>query len=448
MRLDVHLIVPGPTLGTVLLAPDETLPAFVADGDADEAAIVPIDAVLRQSWRFGAPVLETHPQWRGVPEGEPIPVLTTTDRAPASWTPPDGLMFGPLPDELDGLPASLQARAREWLAELASGAPTPPLRPRWSRPGWHARAASWMTTAADRAGRPLTDEPRPFYLRGISALLRAPTATGDLFLKAVFPPFHAEPVLTKLLAERFPAHLPPVVAIEPDEGWLLVGDIEATLISELPKGDRANALAIGARAIVEVQSVLAARPGDLAILTAAGAPHRPLGDLALAFATSVGSDVLVTADDQFDVLRQERATAAVERAVPRVESLGLPVTVVHGDFHSGNAALVDGRGVIIDWSDAALGNPAVDLVTWISWSQGDIGEIGPAVHAWIDAWSGAVDPVALRNFLDDILVVGAAYQVVSYDGIVRALEPATRYTMAGGAGHFLKEIETVIERAV
>ncbi len=207
-------------------------------------------------------------------------------------------------------------------------------------------------------------------------------------------------------------------------------------------------MAIGARAIVEVQSVLAARPGDLAILTAAGAPHRPLGDLAPAFATSVGSDVLVTADDPFDVLRQERATAAVERAVPRVESLGLPETVVHGDFHSGNAALVNGRGVIIDWSDAALGNPAFDLVTWISWSQGDIGEIGPAVDAWIDGWGGAVDPVALRNRLDDILVVGAAYQVVSYDGIVRALEPATRYTMAGGAGHFLKAIETVIERVV
>ena len=447
MRLDVRLIVSGSTGRTVLLDPAGSLPRFATEGDQDEAAIVAVDRLLREEWRFPVPVLETHPQWHGVPEGEPIPVLIMTERAPDSWTPPAGLVFGPLPGNVDGLPASLRPRAREWLAELRSDALPPPLRPRWARPGWSARATAWMRTAAAAAGRPLVDEPRPFYLRGISALLRAPTATGDLFLKAVFPPFHAEPILTQLLAGRFPSHLPTVLAIEPDEGWLVVGDIAATLISELPKGDRANALAIGARALVEIQSVLAGRPGDLAILSAAGAPHRPLGGLAAAFATSVGSDALATPDDPWDVARLECATAAVEQAIPRVEALGLPETVVHGDFHSGNAALVDGRAVIIDWSDAALGDPAVDLVTWISWSRGDIGEIEPAVDAWIRAWSVVIDPSALRDRLDDILVVGAAYQVVSYDGIVRALEPATRYTMAGGAGHFLKEIEAVIERS-
>src|SRR5207249_1356159 len=175
----------------VLLDPAGSLPRFATEGDQDEAAIVAVDRLLREEWRFPVPVLETHPQWHGVPEGEPIPVLIMTERAPDSWTPPVGLVFGPLP------------------------------------------------------------------------------GNGGLFLKAVFPPFHAEPILTQLLAGRFPSHLPTVLAIEPDEGWLVVGDIAATLISELPKGDRANALAIGARPLVEIQSVLAGRPGDLAILSAA-----------------------------------------------------------------------------------------------------------------------------------------------------------------------------------
>ena len=47
---------------------------------------------------------------------------------------------------------------------------------------------------------------------------------------------------------------------------------------------------------------------------------------------------------------------------------------------------------------------------------------------------------AVRDRLDDILVVGAAYQVISYDGIVRGLEPATRYTLTGGGDHFLQRI--------
>ena len=46
---------------------------------------------------------------------------------------------------------------------------------------------------------------------------------------------------------------------------------------------------------------------------------------------------------------------------------------------------------------------------------------------------------------DAILIVGAAYQVISYDGIVRGLEPATRYTMAGGALRFLEQLEATLD---
>jgi hypothetical protein len=103
-------------------------------------------------------------------------------------------------------------------------------------------------------------------------------------------------------------------------------------------------------------------------------------------------------------------------------------------------ALSDGRTVILDWSDAAIGSPLVDLATWTAWARAG-GELEAATEAWLDAWSADVDVAALRERLDDVLVVGAAYQVISYDGICRALEPATRYTMAGGGANFLKRLE-------
>jgi aminoglycoside phosphotransferase (APT) family kinase protein len=96
--------------------------------------------------------------------------------------------------------------------------------------------------------------------------------------------------------------------------------------------------------------------------------------------------------------------------------------------------------VIIDWSDAAVGSPFVDLVTWIAWAEAD-GEAEAAAEGWLDAWSDDVDVAALRARLDDVIAIGAAYQVISYDGIGRALEPATRYTMAGGGDNFLKRLE-------
>jgi hypothetical protein len=331
------------------------------------------------------------------------------------------------------------------LDEIRTGAPPPVLRPRWARPGWMARATAWMQAEAARAGRPLTDEPRPFFLRGISALLRAPTTEADLFLKAVFPPFHAEPAITRLLAARYPDAVPHVLAIEPDEGWLLVEDVAASWVGDVPEPERPAALAAGARAIVAIQQSMAERPDDLVELAAAGAPSRSLDGIPDAFAAAIGSDGLGVVGRTWAAGEREATSAAVAAAVDRVSALDMPESLVHGDFHSGNAALVDGRIVIIDWSDAAIGSPLVDLATWISWSGDRTIEVGAAVDAWIDAWSSVVPASSLRDRLDDIIVVGSAYQVISYDGIGRALEPATRYTMSGGGDHFLKRIEAQLQ---
>ena len=439
-RLHLHLIVPGPGEDSVLVAEAGRLPAQEILGDEDEAAIIAVTAFLRAAWSFRTPVLETHPRWEGVADGDSIPVLVTTEPAAADWAPPDGLAFAPIPATVEGLPDALAPRAAELLRELRTGAEPPALRPRWARRGWHARAARWMTEAMAAAGRPLLGEPAPFYLRGISALLRGETATGDVYLKAVFPPFHTEPVVGQLLAERFPSLVPRVVAIEPDEGWLIVDDVAAPWVGDLPSEGKRLGLAVGARAVVAIQAALA---DDLAPFVAAGCPLRPLDDLAAALDAALRQDGVVHAEVQVSGERRERAVAATREAVARVAALGFPSTIVHGDFHPGNVGLIGDRAVIIDWSDAAVSNPAIDLVTWLAWSRAVPEEREIAIDAWIDAWAAtaAVEGDAVRAASDAILVVGAAYQVVSYDGILRALEPATRYTMAGGASSFLEELE-------
>ena len=445
MELDLRFIVPGPSARTVLLDAAGGLPAAVVEGDDAVAAIVPVDAFLRGEWGFGAAVLETHPKWRDVADGDPIPTLVTTAPAAADWAPPGGLAFGPLPADGGAVHPAIRPRADELLDELRAGSPPPGLRPRWARIGWFDRASAWMRTAAAAAGSPLTGEPRPFYLRGISALLRAPTAGPDLFLKAVFPPFHAEPVLTTRLAERFPTTIPRVVAIEPDEGWLLVEDIGRNWIGDLPEADRPAGLRRGAETLVGIQRAAAGEAAMLAAMVAAGAPHRPLSTLAAEVEAATGPAGVAIAGG-LEPERARRVVAAVRDAAAAVDALGIPESVVHGDFHSGNAGLVDDRVVIIDWSDAAIASPAVDLVTWIAWSEDRPAEAEAATGAWIGAWHGLVDGDALRVRIDDILIVGAAYQIVSYDGIRRALEPATQYTMIGGGTQFLKHLERILDR--
>jgi phosphotransferase family enzyme len=444
MKLDLWLIVPGADSRTILLGADGALPTAQVDGDEKEAAVIAVAALLRDAWGLTAPILETHPKWKEVAEGEPIPTLVLTEPAGPAWSPPSSVAFGPIPAAAGEIAWPIRPRADELLAELRAGSPPPELRPRWARRGWFDRAATWMRAAAANAGRPLSGDPGAFFLRGISAVLRAPTDGRDLFLKAVFPPFHAEPVLTRLLAERFPDSVPPVIAIEPDEGWLLVEDIGSEWVGDVPEPDRPGALGRGAAALVTIQRELAPDVGSIRILLDAGAPHRPLAELAASVAAAIGPDGFGLGDP-LEAARARRVLDAVAAAVTRVEAVGLPESVVHGDFHSGNAALVDDRIVIIDWSDAAISNPAIDLVTWIAWSDDKQHEIDAAIDGWIEAWSGTVDGNALRAVVDDALIVGAAYQIVSYDGIRRNLEPATRYTMTGGGTHFLRNLERILD---
>jgi phosphotransferase family enzyme len=444
MKLDLRTIIPSPASGAILLTADGTLPAAVVEGDADEAAVVAATAWLRDTLAFRAPILETHPRWANVPDGAAIPTLVLTEPAPARWEPPEGLGFGPIPDGTAGLAPALVPRAVALLDELRTGAEPPALRPRWARRGWQARASAWMIAASAAAGRPLVDEPRPFYLRGISALLRGSTATGDLFLKAVFPPFHSEPAITELLAAGHPESVPRVVATEPDEGWLLVEDAAAPLIGELPPDTRPAGLEAGARTLVTLQRAIGE---DIAAFIAAGAPRRPLTELPDAIDAVLGPEGVAIIEGPLAPERHARVLAATWKAVERVAGLGFPATLVHGDFHPGNALLTHNGVVIIDWSDAAISNPIVDLVTWLDWSRDEPEQQRVATDAWVDAWAGPTDPVAIREALDDVLVVGAAYQVVSYEGIIRALEPATRYTMGGGASHFLGRLEGILDRA-
>jgi hypothetical protein len=443
VKLDVRLIVPGSAVGTILLAEEGELPSSAIEGDEDEATVVAVTAYLRDVIGLRVPVLETHPRGSGVATGDAIPTLAMTEAAPRAWEPPPGLAFGPIPAMCDGLPDALVPRAEELLAELRTGAQPPALRPRWSRSGWQARASGWMIAASAAAGRPLVSEPTPFYLRGISALLRAETTTGGAFLKAVFPPFHAEPVVTRLLAERVPSSVPVVLAIEADEGWLLIEDFAAPLVGEMPAAQRTVGLVAGARALVELQQMVS---DDLEAFVSAGCPLRPIREVPALLDAAIGPDGMAIVDESVPPERRDRAVAATRRAVEHVAGLGFPTTVVHGDFHPGNVALVGDRAVIIDWSDAAIGDPLVDLITWLSWSKDEPDQQRDATDAWIDAWGDATEAAAVRAAIDDILLVGAAYQVISYDGIIGAVEPATRYTLADGGTGFLERLEGLIDR--
>ena len=84
--------------------------------------------------------------------------------------------------------------------------------------------------AAD--GRPALGAPRPHQLWGLSVVLRASSSDGDVFLKCSTDLFRHEAIATRALAERTPGHVPEVMAVEADEGWMLMRDLGAGELGE------------------------------------------------------------------------------------------------------------------------------------------------------------------------------------------------------------------------
>ncbi|MEO7118835.1 MAG: aminoglycoside phosphotransferase family protein [Candidatus Limnocylindrales bacterium] len=425
--------------GRVLTEPGGRLPSWESAITGHDDPVMPtVRVVLAERYGVTAPILELHAPDGG--EGPtPGPVLVVTEPRAADESPPGGLTSALLAEiGPDAVPPELVPRLSTWTAELGHEAPVPALRPAWSRPGWASRVTGWLDTELTTLGRPRTGPLVQMRAWGISTLLRTETTDGAIWVKAAFPPFHAEPTLTRFLHARFPGLTASVVATNDAEGWTALDEFSAAVVG----GCRDVTMwRSAADLLAGMQHALANADGRDALRRAAAA-SRPLDrladDLEGAFFAHPRVIEWPYPDD-----RLREMVEGVRAAAGRMERLGIPETLIHGDFHPWNVAIVDGRPLIFDWTDSAVGNPMVDLATWID-AVPEGADRDRIWAEWVEAWSDVVPAEDMRARYDDVVAIGSAYQVVSYDVILRGLEPATRPTIAHGATSFARLLDEAL----
>ena len=114
----------------------------------------------------------------------------------------------------------------------------------------------------------------------------------------------------------------------------------------------------------------------------------------------------------------------------RLGELAVPQTLMHGDLNTGNVALVDGRCVFFDWTDACVGHPFFDLVTLLA-ENPDYGERLPDVlsarerliDAYLGEWSAYEPMDRLRKAWALAEPLGWLHQAISSQYLLRSLEP-------------------------
>jgi hypothetical protein len=256
--------------------------------------------------------------------------------------------------------ASLAAPAQRlilqaWLAERQVRAPSRE-RGEWTRFGWRDRVTAWASAELRRHRATRILEIEQLRVWETSCVLRLRTDDGDLYLKALPRSAATEPRLTRRLAETHPRWTAPVMAAEPERGWLLTRAVSGPVlmgVHDLARWTQA------AEACARIQIDWLERAAELETL---GCPSRSLEWLEAEIEPLLGDTGAMLAGhpdglDEVEIEQLRQRGPALAAACRELASYGLPAALEHGDLWGENVIAAPDAPVIIDWEDAALAHP-------------------------------------------------------------------------------------------
>ena len=313
-----------------------------------------------------------------------------------------------------------------------------PRRSPWARPGFFEQAGAWITSSlAGTPWQPVAPV-QQFRCWGISCVLRAATASGDVYFKAAGGSdlFADEPAVMAALGQHYAALVPMPLAREAERRWMLLPDLGTTLRQSGDVELRVPAMTAYGR----MQVALA---GQVEQLLAAGLHDRRLHALpAQLQALLDDADARAILGDEL-YARLAAAAPSLLRVCEQLSEYNIPASVVHGDLHAGNVAVLDGKFQVFDWTDASVAHPFLDLVTF-SLISSELPEgaalVERMVAEYLRLWEPYEPAARLREAWRLAGVAGALHQVISYRHILAGLEPASRWENADGLTEFAVEL--------
>jgi Phosphotransferase enzyme family len=292
-----------------------------------------------------------------------------------------------------------------------------PLRAAYAQPGGPRAAVSWALDALAGIGRRPVGAPEQMRTWNLSSIWRIPTETGAPAWLKLAPPFydHEGPLL-ELLSRAVPgreAAIPVVLASA--KGRLLLDDIAGTD----QYGADAAVMADPISELVRFQAALAPRLADLEAL---GLPDRRLNAIAASVPALIDrwrgtltSPEIAELEDLVRTLPERFAEAA---------AAGLPDTLLHGDFYQGNVRGEPGRWRILDWGDAGIGHPVIDILRLRGFVASD--QRDEVVRLWAAAWRTALPGCEPDAALEPFAPVVELLDGLTYQAFLDNIEPDER----------------------
>jgi hypothetical protein len=280
---------------------------------------------------------------------------------------------------------------------------------RWTDERWRATAIAWVEERLAELGRTRTGAVAQPHVAPWSTVLRVPTDRGAVFFKASEEALRHEAAVTALLARRVPDRVPPLLAADPDRGWMLMVDAGETL-RVVAARERSLARwydALGATARIQL-----ATEYDVDELVTLGVPDLRLPQVPARYAALM--------DEIGPEPRFRAAQGYVEQLCAELASYGVPDTIQHDDLHDAQVFVSGDRTRVMDWGDACVSQPfhvlSVALEGVIAWGLDDeegAEDTAPYRDAYLAPWAERLPGVDLVAAATVAMRLGWAVRAVN-----------------------------------
>lgn len=439
-----YIIVARPADGGIALIRSGqawTLPNFAPQA-TDARRVDHINAEMRRSLGLETLTLRCAQSHTGADERDSWRVFVALARNSDAQLPP-GARWAAQSDlrSTEFAPPALIDAVNAWFAERDN---PPPRRAPWHSAAWFDGALEWIRARLDALGMPAIAPARQLRAWGLSCAMRVATAGGDVYFKAT-PPFMAhEGRVMRAVAERYPALLPPPLAVDARRGWLLMPDYGGAM---LHKSTDIARWETALRLFAQMQVEQAAHTPDwLAI----GCPDRGLGRMVELIDPLImssprlldGKPYGLTADE---IDRLRALPMRLKLMCARLAQYALPHTLVHGDL-GGNILMNGGGYVFFDWTDACISHPFFDMAT-ISGAyfdesalQADASVDDQLRDAYLEAWAAREPRGRLIEAFEIAKRLGALHQAMTYMWILANIAADERAELEGGLAYWLRNL--------
>ena len=274
--------------------------------------------------------------------------------------------------------------------------PAPELREPWHRPGWLEKTLTDVRRGLMQKGIVPTGPAIQYQHTSITGMVTINTQHGRLWIKAIPKIFSHESSVIRWIAQHRPDVVPEVILATDD--WWISKDIPAAA-DTLPDCDYLEVMSSIQQDSIDKQDEL----------LGLGCPDRSIEELTTRFAAILNRNDLLDKDRQATL---KKVLPRLDRTCIEIATLGFPRTLVHGDLRPSNVLWTGKTWVIIDWTDACLSHPFIDLATVLYAAPSEERIRRSSIFA--KCWVPFVGSKATERAIASASVLGAAHQAVSY----------------------------------